>query len=107
MADLLGMMKQAKQLQDRMQALQAEIAAMRIEGAAGGGMVRATVDGKGLLKAVAVDPALLKPEESEILEDLIVAAAGDAQAKAEAAAQAKMQELTAGLSLPAGLKLPF
>jgi len=105
--DLMGMMKQAKGLQDKMQALQDEIAAMEMVGTAGAGLVSVTVDGKGALKGVRIDPSLANPDEVEILEDLIVAAAGDARAKAEVASQEKMQELTAGLPLPPGFKLPF
>ena len=107
MADFLGMMKQAKQLQEKMQNLQAEIAAMEATGSSGAGLVTVTVDGKGGLKTVKIDPSLAKPEETEILEDLIVAAARDARGKAEAKAEAKMKELTAGLPLPPGLSLPF
>ena len=107
MKDLLGMMKQAKQLQEKMQSLQAEIAALEATGASGAGLVTVTVDGKGGLKSVKIDASLAKPEELEILEDLIVAAARDARGKVEAQAEAKMKELTAGLSLPAGLNLPF
>jgi len=105
--DLMGMMKQAKELQEKMQSLQTEIAAMEASGTSGAGLVTVTVDGKGGLKTVKIDPSLAKPEEIEILEDLIVAAARDARAKAETQAEAKMRELTAGLSLPAGLNLPF
>ncbi len=107
MRDLMGMMKQAKELQDKMQSLQAEIAALEASGSAGAGLVTIVVDGKGGLKSVKIDPSLAKPEELEILEDLIVAAARDAKGKVEAQAEAKMRELTAGLPLPAGLKLPF
>ena len=107
MKDLLGMMKQAKQLQEKMQSLQAEIAALEATGSSGAGLVTVTVDGKGGLKGVKIDPSLAKPEEMEILEDLIVAAARDARGKVEGQAEAKMKELTAGLPLPAGLNLPF
>lgn len=107
MRDLMGMMKQAQALQEKMQALQEEIAALEVSGASGGGLVRVTVDGRGALKGVKIDPSLLKEDEAEILEDLIVAAAADARGKAEAEASQKMQELTAGLPLPPGLKLPF
>ena len=72
--DLMGMMKQAKQLQEKMQAVQEEVAAMAVDGAAGGGLVAVTTNGKGDMKSVKIDPSLLKPEEVEILEDLIVAA---------------------------------
>ena len=107
MADFLGIMKQAQELQEKMQTLQAEIVAMEASGAAGGGLVTVTVDGKGGLKGVKIDPSLAKPDEMEILEDLIVAAARDARGKAEAMAEEKMKSLTAGLPLPPGLKLPF
>ena len=107
MDDLMGMMKQAKELQDKMQGLQEEIAAMEASGMSGGGLVRVVVDGKGGLKSIRIDPSLANADEIGILEDLIVAAVNDARGKAEAAAQAKMQELTAGLPLPPGMKLPI
>ena len=107
MKDLMGMMKQARELQEKMQNMQAEIAALEATGVSGAGLVTVTVDGKGGLKGVKIDPSLAKPEEIEILEDLIVAAARDARGKVEAQAEAKMKELTAGLPLPAGLNLPF
>jgi hypothetical protein len=107
MHDLMGMMKQAKELQEKMQGLQEEVAAMEVSGTSGGGLVRVIVDGKGGLKSIKIDPSLAKADEIEILEDLIVAAANDARGKAEAAAQEKMQELTAGLPLPPGMTLPI
>jgi DNA-binding YbaB/EbfC family protein len=107
MKDMFGMMKQAKELQSRMQAMQDEIAALTIDGSAGGGLVKVTVNGKSEVKSLSIDPSLVKPEEVEILEDLVVAALGDARAKAEAALADKMREVTGGLSLPPGMKLPF
>jgi DNA-binding YbaB/EbfC family protein len=107
MKDMFGMMKQAKELQSRMQAMQDEIAALTIDGSAGGGLVKVTVNGKSEVKALHIDPSLAKPDEVEILEDLIVAALGDARAKAEAALADRMREITGGLSLPPGMKLPF
>ncbi|MFO1184671.1 MAG: YbaB/EbfC family nucleoid-associated protein [Bauldia sp.] len=107
MPDIFGMMKQAKELQSRMQSLQEEVSALRLEGSAGGGLVSATVSGKGDLVSLKIDPSLMKPGENEMLEDLVVAACGDAKRKAEAAASEKMQALTGGLQLPPGLKLPF
>ena len=107
MRDLMGMMKQAKELQEKMESLQAEVAALEATGTSGAGLVTVTVDGKGMMKGVRIDPSLAKAEEIEILEDLIVAAARDARDKVDAQTQAKMQELTAGLPLPAGFKLPF
>lgn len=105
--DLMGMMKQAKQLQEKMQAVQEEIAAMSIDGSAGAGLVSVTTNGKGDVKSVKIDPSLLRPEEVEILEDLIVAAMSDARSKAEAAVAEKMQAMAGGLNLPPGVKLPF
>lgn len=107
MADFLGMMKQAQALQEKMQTLQAEIAELEATGTAGAGLVTVIVDGKGGMKSVTIDPSLAKPEEIEILEDLVVAATRDARTKAESLAEEKMQSLTAGLPLPPGLKLPF
>jgi DNA-binding YbaB/EbfC family protein len=87
--------------------MQDEIAALTIDGSAGGGLVKVTVNGKSEVKALHIDPSLMKPEEVEILEDLVVAALGDARAKAEAALADKMREITGGLALPPGMKLPF
>ncbi len=105
MADFMGMMKQAAQLQAKMQALQAELDQIEVEGVAGGGVVTVRMSAKNDVRDVKVDASLLKPEEKAILEDLLVAAHADAKRKAEAAAQDKMQGLTAGLPLPPGLKL--
>jgi DNA-binding YbaB/EbfC family protein len=105
MADFMGLMKQAAALQSRMQALQAELDQIEVEGVAGGGLVAVRLSGKGDLKAASIDPSLLKPEEKEILEDLLVAAHADARRKAEALVQDKMKELTGGLPLPPGMKL--
>jgi DNA-binding YbaB/EbfC family protein len=105
MADFLGMMKQAAQLQSKMQAMQAELDSIEVEGAAGGGMVSVRLTAKGDLKGVKVDDSLMKPEEKEVLEDLLVAAHADARRKAEGVMQEKMKALTGGLPLPAGLNL--
>jgi len=105
--DFLKMMKQAKQMQEQMGSLQEEIASLSVEGSAGGGMVTLTMTGKGELKAIRIDPSMAKPDEVEILEDLILAAHQDAKAKAESLLQQKTQELMGGLGLPAGFKLPF
>jgi nucleoid-associated protein EbfC len=105
MADLMGMMKQAAQLQSKMQALQAELDQMTIEGSAGGGLVTVTLTGKGDLKATKIDASLMKPDETEILEDLLVAAHADAKRKSEVVLQDKMKALTGGLPLPPGMKL--
>ncbi len=105
MADFLGMMKQAAQLQSKMQEMQAELDQIEVEGTAGGGMVTVRMTAKSELKGVKVDDSLMKPEEKEILEDLLVAAHADARRKAEALLQDKMKTLTGGLPLPPGLKL--
>ena len=105
MADFLGLMKQATQLQAKMQEMQAELDQITVEGIDGGGMVAVTLTAKGDMKAVRIDPSLIKPEEKEIIEDLLVAAHGDARRKAEALLQEKMKSLTGGLPLPPGLKL--
>jgi DNA-binding YbaB/EbfC family protein len=105
MADFMGMMKQAAQLQSKMQALQAELDQIEVEGSAGGGLVSVTLTAKGDLKGSKIDESLLKPSEKEILEDLLVAAHADARRKAEAVVQDKMKEVTGGLPLSPGLKL--
>ena len=105
MADFLGLMKQATQLQAKMQEMQAELDAITVEGAAGGGLVSVTLSAKGDMKSVRIDPSLIKPEEKEIVEDLLVAAHADARRKAEIVLQDKMKGLTGGLPLPPGMKL--
>lgn len=105
MADFMGMMKQAAQLQSKMQEMQAELDHIEVEGSAGGGMVAVTLTAKGDMKGVKVDESLMKPGEKEILEDLLVAAHADARRKAEAVMQDKMKSLTGGLPLPPGMKL--
>jgi DNA-binding YbaB/EbfC family protein len=105
MADFLGLMKQATQLQSKMQEMQAELDQITVEGVAGGGMVTVTLSAKGDLKGVRIDASLIKPEEKEIIEDLLVAAHADARRKAETLLQEKMKSLTGGLPLPPGLKL--
>lgn len=105
--DILGMMKKAQAVQAKLQEAQDELARVEVQGASGGGMVSVTMTGKGDLKALAIDPSLLTPSDKQMLEDLIVAAFADAKTKAERVTAEKMQELTAGLPLPAGMKLPF
>jgi DNA-binding YbaB/EbfC family protein len=103
MADFLGMMKQAAQLQSKMQAMQEELGQLEVEGISGGGLVSVRMSAKMEVKAVRIDPSLMKAEEREILEDLLVTAHSDARRKAEVAMQDKMKELTGGLGLPPGL----
>ena len=107
MRDVMGLMKQAQAMQAKLGEAQAEIENLRMEGQSGGGLVKATLTGKGELVSLAVDPSLLVPDEKEILEDLIVTAHEDARKKVETAKEEKMRSLTAGLPLPPGLKLPF
>ena len=107
MVDILGMMKKAQELQAKMQETQEALALAAFDGQAGGGAVRVTLSGKGVLQAIRIDPSILVPEEKEMVEDLILAAFADAKGKADKAASEKMQEVTAGLPLPPGLKLPF
>lgn len=107
MKNLGQLMKQAQQMQAKMGEMQERLAEMSVEGSSGGGMVVVTLNGKGEMKGVKLDPALLKPDEAEILEDLLVAAHADAKAKAEARQAEAMRELTGGLELPPGLNLPF
>ena len=105
MKDIMGMMKQVKDMQARMQQMQAELEATEITGQSGAGLVKITLNGKGDVRRVQIDPSLMKPDETEILEDLILAAAQDAKTKVEAQMQSKMTEVTGGLPLPPGLKL--
>ncbi|AZN70098.1 YbaB/EbfC family nucleoid-associated protein [Georhizobium profundi] len=107
MRDIMGMMGKLKEMQDKMGSLQEEIAALEVEGTAGGGLVTVKLNGKGHMLGMKVDPSLFKGEEIEVLEDLIIAAHNDAKGKAEAELQKRTQELTAGLPIPPGMKLPF
>ena len=105
MTDFLGLMKQATQLQAKMQEMQAELDQITVDGSAGGGLVSVTLSAKGDLKGVRIDDSLVKREEKEIIEDLIVAAHADARRKAEALLAEKMKGLTGGLPIPPGMKL--
>ncbi len=105
MPDFLGLMKQATELKSKMEAMQAELDRLEVEGAAGGGLVTVKLSGKSDLRSTQIDDSLLKPDQKEILEDLIVAAHADARRKLEAMLQEKMQSLTGGMPLPPGLKL--
>jgi|TARA_B100001167_G_C16703953_1_gene273078 DNA-binding YbaB/EbfC family protein len=105
--DFKGMMDQAKRMQEKMKELQDGLASLEVEGSAGGGLVKIKITGKGEVKKINIDPSLIKPEEAEILEDLLVAAFNDAKKKAEEASAEEMKKLTGGLNLPPGFKLPF
>ncbi|MDA0676048.1 MAG: YbaB/EbfC family nucleoid-associated protein [Proteobacteria bacterium] len=107
MKNLGQMMKQAQQLQARMAEMQEQLAQLEIVGAAGGGLVQVTLDGKSEMRRVKIDPSLLGSGEVEVVEDLIVAATNDARTKVEATVAERMAELTGGLSLPPGMQFPF
>ena len=94
-------------MQKKMKELQEGLANLEVEGSSGGGLVKITVTGKGEVKKIKIDPSLMKPEESEILEDLIVAAFNEAKKKSEEASAEEMKKLTGGLNLPPGFKMPF
>ena len=107
LGDMAKIMKQAQEMQTRMADVQNRLDAIEVVGEAGAGLVRVTASAKGVVKRLSVDPSLFVPEEREVVEDLIVAAIKDAQARAADAAQAEMAKLTEGLALPPGMKLPF
>lgn len=103
----MGLMKQAQAMQAKMAEAQASLETIEVEGQAGGGVVKVTLTAKGGMKGIVIDAALMTPDEKEILEDLIVTAHEDARKKAERAMEEKMREVTSGLPLPPGMKLPF
>ncbi|MCA3600224.1 MAG: YbaB/EbfC family nucleoid-associated protein [Methylobacterium sp.] len=107
MRDIMGMMKEMAGLKARMEAMQAELDETLVEGQSGAGLVKVTLTAKGALKAVSIDPELLKPEDREMVEDLLLAAHADARVKTESVIAEKMQALTGGLPMPPGFKLPF
>jgi len=105
--DIGKLMKQAGEMQAKMQEMQEKLAELEVAGEAGGGMVKVVLNGKGYAKAVAIERSLMKEDDAEILEDLISAAINDAKAKLETQSAEQMKELTAGMPLPPGMKLPF
>jgi nucleoid-associated protein EbfC len=107
MKNLSGLMKQAQQMQAKMQEMQSKLEGMEIEGEAGAGLVKVMLNGKGDLRRIKIDPKVVDPADAEMLEDLIVAAHGNAKQKIEAAAAEEMQKVTGGMQLPPGMKLPF
>ena len=107
MVNIGNMMKQAQQLQKKMADVQEKLNSIEVEGSSGGGMVKVMSTAKGEIKRISIDDSLMKQEEKEITEDLIVAAINDAKQKAELATQEEMKSVTGGLSLPPGMKLPF
>ena len=107
MKNLQQMMKQAQEMQGKMTEMQDRLAEVELEGASGGGMVKVTLNGKGEMRGIKVDPSLCDPEEVEVLEDLVMAAFSDAKARVEDHMREEMQKVTGGLNLPPGFKLPF
>lgn len=107
MKNIGALMKQAKEMQAKMETMQAEMESAEIDGQSGGGMVKVTVNGKGQMRALKIDPALVDPAETEVMEDLIVAAVNDAIGKVEEQKAEQMKEMTGGMPLPGGMKLPF
>ena len=101
------MMKQAQEMQQKMQDMQAKLEAEEMDGSAGGGMVKIRINGKNMMLKVQIDESLMKPDEKEVLEDLLVAAYNDARGKVDAAFSDNMSSMTSGLNLPPGFKLPF
>jgi nucleoid-associated protein EbfC len=107
MKNLAGMMKQAQQMQSKMQEMQDKLEAMERTGEAGAGLVKVTMNGKSEMRKIKIDPSIVAPADTELLEDLILAATRDAKAKVEAVAAEELQKVTGGLQLPPGMKLPF
>ncbi len=107
MKNLGDMMKQVQAMQERMAGMQTKLEQATVTGQSGGGLVKVTLNGKGGMTGVMVDAALLKPEEKDIVEDLIIAAHSDAKAKVEAMMAEEMKSVTGGMQLPPGMKLPF
>ncbi|MBX3578288.1 MAG: YbaB/EbfC family nucleoid-associated protein [Rhizobiaceae bacterium] len=107
MKDLLGLMGKAREMQAKFQAMQEEVASLEATGQSGGGLVQVTLTGKFEMKSLKIDPSLVKPDEAEIVEDLVLAAHNDAKTKIEQILQEKTREMTAGLPIPPGMKLPF
>jgi nucleoid-associated protein EbfC len=107
MKNLGEMMKQVQAMQSRMTEMQAKLEESTVTGQSGGGLVKVTLSGKGAMTGLVIDPSLMKPEEKDILEDLIVAAHTDAKAKSEAMMAEEMKAVTGGMALPPGFKLPF
>ncbi|MBT3660127.1 MAG: YbaB/EbfC family nucleoid-associated protein [Rhodospirillaceae bacterium] len=107
MTNLGQMLKQAQQMQSKMQEMQDQLAELEVTGTSGGGMCQVTLNGKGEARNIKIDPALVAPDDAEVLEDLILTAINDAKAKADEKMREQMQELTGGLPLPPGFQLPF
>lgn len=107
MKNLGQLMKQAQAMQGKMAEMQEKLESMEIEGSSGAGMITVTLNGKGAMRGVKIDPSLAKADEMEILEDLITAAHNDAKSKLERKVQEETANMMGGLELPPGFKLPF
>ena len=107
LGDMAKMMKTATEMQEKMGQMQEDLANITVTGESGAGLVKATATAKGNLTGLDIDPSIFNPDEKEVVEDLILAAIKDAQAKAAAKSEEEMSKLTEGLGLPAGMKLPF
>ena len=106
LGDMAGMMKKAQEMQSKMGELQERLATLTVVGESGAGLVKATATAKGELTGLDIDPSIFNPDEKEVVEDLILAAIKDAQAKATDRSEHEMQELTQSLGLPAGMDIP-
>jgi DNA-binding YbaB/EbfC family protein len=107
MLNIGQMMKQVQTMQSKMTDMQSRLGDVEVQGASGSGLVQATMNGKGELKAIKIDPKLADPAEIEMLEDLVAAAVADAKAKADAAVASETEKVMGGMKLPPGLKMPF
>jgi DNA-binding YbaB/EbfC family protein len=94
-------------MQQKMSEMQERMAELEVEGSSGAGMVTVVLSGKSDMRRIKIDPSLLKPDEVEVLEDLVVAATNDARARLETRMQEEMSQVTGGIELPPGMKLPF
>ena len=107
MKNLGQMMKQAQEMQSKMDEMQNKLAEIEVIGSSGAGMIEVILSGKNDVRKIKIDPTAIDPSDTEVLEDLIVAAFNDAKAKVEAKVSDKMSEMTGGIQLPPGFKLPF
>lgn len=107
MMNIGQIMKQVQDMQAKMADMQNRLGDVEVTGQSGGGMVVATMNGKGELKKLKIDPKLAVPDDIEMLEDLIVAACNDAKAKVESTVAGETEKMMGGLKLPPGMKLPF
>ena len=107
LGDMAGMMKKAQEMQAKMAEMQEALETITVVGESGAGLVKATATAKGELTALEIDPSIFDPNEKEVVEDLILAAIKDAQARAQAKSQEEMGKLTEGLGLPPGMQMPF